>query len=68
MTLSNCGQKKITKMKTPKNAKEKFAEFIYKESCKLIPEFEYILDSVMVKEHNSNGAIFLNLLIFYHLT
>ena len=37
---------------------EKFAEFIYKESCKLIPEFEYILDSVMVSEHNSNGAIF----------
>lgn len=37
---------------------EKFAEFIYKESCKLIPEFEDILYSVMVKEHNSNGAIF----------
>ena len=37
---------------------EKFSEFIYNESCKLVPEFEYILESVMVKEHNSNGAIF----------
>ena len=37
---------------------EKFAEFIYKESCKLIPEFEDILYSGAVKEHNSNMAIF----------
>ena len=37
---------------------EKFAEFIFKESCRLVPEFELILESVLVREHNSNGAIF----------
>ena len=37
---------------------EKFAEFIFIESCKLIPEFEDILYSVTVKEHDSNSATY----------